>query len=567
MIYRRGRMLGQSVNRNPFVSMKWRVNEMNKAISTILALVLMLSTISAFALTDTKLEDYTDVMDMTGFFNTSPAYGDENLQHKWLKENLKINIIGSFSAGNPQAQANKLAQMALSGEMPDVVFVDASLRSVAQELIDAGLVAAADDYFDVMPNYLKYREGAINDYWANEADGKHYMLPGFVLPPAYAEELGIGDPMVLGVRQDAVEASGMEVPKTTEEFYNFLKATKENLAGKGGVYEGFIPFGMNYFQQIDDSNANLMAYAFGLPVGGVEVDDENGYIKEAFMTEAWAESERYLAKLYREGLIDPDIFTATDEELLEKGKQGKYGVLFTSISYFGDNIEGAIDRLGIEADYECMDLPGVNGNEHTNWLYKNALGSSIGLVSAKAKDPERIFKYVDWQNTDIGNMITWWGGPDKDESWFYINENGEAVRNGPISDKIQKGEMSVDFISPWTYWIAGLGVTRPSDINASIIDSPGVRKFHQDSKDVGFKQYCNDAKLDAYLLATKGEKHNALWTDIAAIVNEYRAALVMRTADDAEFDEVLAEMYSELEGAGINDVMAENYKLYTDVNT
>ena len=41
----------------------------------------------------------------------------------------------------------------------------------------------------------------------------------------------------------------------------------------------------------------------------------------------------------------------------------------------------------------------------------------------------------------------------------------------------------------------------------------------------------------------------------------------MRTADDAEFDEVLAEMYSELEGAGINDVMAENYKLYTDVNT
>ena len=40
----------------------------------------------------------------------------------------------------------------------------------------------------------------------------------------------------------------------------------------------------------------------------------------------------------------------------------------------------------------------------------------------------------------------------------------------------------------------------------------------------------------------------------------------MRTADDAEFDKVLQEMYKELEAAGINDVMAENYQLYLEVN-
>jgi len=536
---------------------------MKKLFAVLLIVSVMLGTMPAFSLTDTKLEDYPDVMDMTGYFSTSPAFGDDNLQHKWLKENLKINIIGSFQTGD--SPANKLAQMLASNEMPDVVFVYAGLRSIVQEMIDAGMVASADEYFDVMPNYLKYREGAINDYWANEADGKHYMLPGFVLPPEYAEELGIGDPTVLGIREDIIEAAG-PIPKTIDEFYNFLKASKEALGEKGGVYEGFIPFGIYSFQNIDSGNANLMAYAFGLPGGGVVVDEEKEQIIEAYLTEPWAESMRFMAKLYREGLLDPDIITMTNSELLEKGKQGKYGVLFASISQFGDNIEGAIDRLGITADYITMELPGINGTEGTNWLYKNALGSSIGIVSAKAADKERIFKYVDWQNTPIGNMITWWGGPDKEESWFYINENGEAVRNGVVSDKILNGEMTTDYISPWTYWIAGLGVTIPSDINASIIDSPGVRKFHQDSKDIGFKQYYNDPKLDAYFLATKGEVWQALYTDIAAIVNEYRATLLMRTGDDAEFDKVLQEMYKELEAAGINDVMAENYQLYLDAN-
>ena len=538
---------------------------MKRLFAVLLTLAVLLMATPALASTDTALEDYVDVMDLTGYFATTPAFGDDNLQHEWLKENLKINIIGSFQTGD--SPANKLAQMVASGEMPDVVFVPANFRPIVQEMIDAGMVAAADDYFDVMPNYLKYREGEINDYWANEADGKHYMLPGFVLPPEYAEELGIGDPMVMGIRQDVLDATGMEMPQTIDEFYDLLVAAKEAFKDEGGIYEGFIPFGMTDFQEISSGYANIIAHSFGLPGGDVKVDDENELIVEPFMTEEWAESMRFLAKLYREGLLDPDIVTATNEDLLEKGKQGKYGILFTNISYFGDNIEGAIDRLGIEADYVCMELPGINGTEGTNWLYKNALGSSIGIVSAKAEDKERIFKYVDWQNTTIGNMITWWGGPDEEESWFYINENGEAVRNGEICDKINGGEMSTDYISPWTYWIAGLGVTIPSDINASIIDSPGVREFHQDSKDIGYKQYYNDPKLDRYLLATKGEEYDAKWTDISTIANEYRASLIMRTADDAQFDEVLNEMYSELEAAGIYDVMAENYRLYQEVNS
>ena len=96
-------------------------------LTALIALSLILSCASALALTDTALEDYPDVMDMTGYFATGPAFGDENLQHKWLQENLKINIIGSFSTGD--SPANKLAQMVTSGEMPTS---SSSMRAIAR---------------------------------------------------------------------------------------------------------------------------------------------------------------------------------------------------------------------------------------------------------------------------------------------------------------------------------------------------------------------------------------------------------------------------------------------------
>ena len=544
---------------------------MKKTLSLIVSLLLALSLLApaAPATEEKALEDYEDVLTITGYFMTSPVYGNENLQHEWLKENLKLDIQGAFSTGD--SPANKLSLMVASNEMPDVVFADASYRTILQEFVNSGMVAAANDYFDVMPNFLKYRNEDIIDYWSDADDGRLYMLPGFVLPPEYAGELGIGDPTVMGIRQDVLDATGMEMPETIDQFYELLKKSKEVFADKGGVYEGFVPFGMMYAEEFDNtngmgSNANMLAYSFGLPGGGLVIDEENGYVLDAFMTEPWQEAHRFLAKLFREGLLDPEMITGDTNTLREKGKQGKYGVLFTSISDFGDHIEGAIDRLGIEADYVCMELPHIDGIEKTNWLYKNALGSTIGLVSKDAPDVQRIMKYVDWQNTVNGNMVTWWGGPSEEESWFYFNENGEAVRNGAVFDKILEGEMDTSYISPWTYWIAGLGVTIPSDINASIIASPGVRPFHQASKDIGFKQYYNDPKLDPYLLTPKGEEYDACWTDISAVVNKYRAELIMRTADDEEFDRQLQNMYDELERAGIYRVAAENYELYKQVN-
>jgi putative aldouronate transport system substrate-binding protein len=506
------------------------------------------------------LEDYDDVYVITGYFEgNNGAQGNDQMQHEWLLENLKIDIQGSWPSG--ENVANKLSTMVASEDMPDVIKCGTGYRPILQEFVEAGMVLSFDEYLSIMPDYMGYVNDEILDFWRDKNDGKLYMLPGFTKPKERFTEL-LGDPMVLGIRSDVVESTGRAIPKTMDELYEFLKASKESV-GNEGHYKDFIPFGMMHFA---NNNELLFAHGFGLPGGNVLVDDANQMIVEPFMQEAWKEAYKFLARLYREELLDPEIVTGNNETILEKGKQGRYGILFTDISSFGDNIEGAIERLGIPGKYQTMELPKLDGIDKTNWLYYNQLGGSLAIVNKNVKDPERLMKYINWQNTVIGNMITWWGAPHPEESWFYIDENGEPMRNAEFCDALLRGEKNTDKVSPWSYWIAGPGVTTTADINAALKNSPGIRPFHMESKEIGYAQAYNDPRLDRYFLTEKGPIYKQKWTDIDAIVSKYRAELIMRSGSDSAFEENYNKMIAELDRAGIYDVQKENYELFIEVN-
>jgi ABC-type sugar transport system, periplasmic component len=512
-----------------------------------------------------KLEDYKDVYTITGYLPiNNGAQGNDQMQHQWLLDNLKLDLQGTFSSG--ENIQTKLGTMVASNEMPDVIMCSIDFRPIMQQFVDAGMTLAIDEYLPKMPDYMGYVNDDILNYWRNQSDKKLYMLPGFTKPKEKINEL-LGDPMVFGIRSDVIEKAGKPIPKTPDELYEFCKAAKQNV-GNEGVYKDFIPFGMMYFSgntSGERMNDNIFAHAFGLPGGNVAIDDANQMIVEPFMQKPWQDAYKFLAKMYREKLVDPELITAKDQDKLEKGKQGKYGILFAGISDFGDNIEGAIKRLGITGTYENMELPKITGLEKTNWLYYNQLGGTIAIVNKNVKDPERLMKYINWQNTKIGNMITWWGAPDKENSWFYL-ENGEPLRNDAFYDALLKGEKNTDKVSPWTYWIAGPGVTATADINVVCKNSPGLRPFHKKAKEIGSAQVYNDVKLDKYLLSDKGPVYKQKWTDIDAVVSKYRAELIMRTKSDADFDAKIAQMQADLKKAGIDDVQKEDYKLYMEVN-
>lgn len=129
-----------------------------------------------------------------------------------------------------------------------------------------------------------------------------------------------------------IKALGMQKPKTVDEFYNVLKAFKEK-DPNGNKQADEIPFGERGLNNVADPT--LMGW-FGeaAPADGFYVNVKGGKVNFAYATEGYKAYLEFMAKLYKEKLLDSDYFTNTPEQITAKIKDGKVG--FTSQAYLGD---------------------------------------------------------------------------------------------------------------------------------------------------------------------------------------------------------------------------------------
>ena len=531
---------------------------MNKYLARILSLLLAVM-IVAVPLACAE-EPYTITM-----YNTigGPKFGNDQLQHQWLLDNLNLDVQGEWPGGTDISM--RLNNMIASNEMPDVVVVDdLSQRALLQEFIDAGMVQPLDDYLSMLPDYQKFVTSGVLDYWRNEADGKLYMLPGFVVDPNSESYMDLmGDPRAFGIRDDMFALTGWDkAPETFDEFYQFLVDAKNAAeASDDPLYDNFVPFGMYwpYFP--------TWAVNFGANPCQWELDEENQYLVPLYLQDGWREAAVYFAKLYREGLLEPEQLTMEFGDIVEKAKQASYGVFSASIAMFNDNIKGALANAGHDFYYTAVRFPREVAGEYTGWYHKNSLGGSIAIFSKDIQDMEKVMEYVNWQNTRVGNCITWWGAPDKEDSWFYLTEDGtDIVYNAAFMDGLAQGTKTTDYAAPYTYWIAGPGVNDSCQLYTNVIDSPGFDDFFNDMRKLGYEDAHFDAAFDAFNLAPKGEIYNSLWADIKYISDSYLGDIIMRSTSDEEANAMVDQMIEEMKAAGIEDLMRECYQVYKDAN-
>lgn len=530
---------------------------MKKVLALLLALALSISMLFVSA----AAEEAPYVINM---YNTlgGPKYGNDQLQHQWLLDNLNLDVQGEWPSGTDPAI--RLSTMAATGEMPDVVATDVSNRLLLQEMVDAGMLQPLDDYLAQMPDYRSYVTDAVLDYWRDANDGKLYMLPGFVVDPNSQNYTNLlGDPHALGIRDDMFELTGItEVPKTFDEFYQFLKTAKEAAAASDDpLYDNFIPYAMDW------SNFHIWAINYGASPTKWKVDEENQQMIPIYLQDGWRDAAVYFAKLYREGLLEPEQLTMDGDDLIEKAKQGTYGVLAQHITAFNDYIKGAFAASGYDFYYTAIQFPRVEPDSYTGWFHKNSLGSSIAVFSKDIADMDKVISYTNWQNTRVGNCITWWGAPDREDSWFYLTDDGQdIVYNKEFYDAMFAGEKTTDACAPWTYWIAGPGVNDICQLNTSVIDSPGFDDFFAGMRECGYKDVHFDPAYDAFEIQPKGDVYNSMWTDIKYTADSYLADIIMRTASDEEAIAKYDEMVAEMKAIGVDELMAECYQVYLKAN-
>lgn len=199
-----------------------------------------------------------------------------------------------------------LATTIAAGDIPDAICVSWGIdKNVIYEYGTAGKFLNFMDYLEYMPNFQKVMEKYPHclDSVINE-DGTVYSLP--------CQSAGFGGPgNIMYVRSDMVKDAGLTLPKTVDEFKQFIL----DLQAYYGHVEGFKA--LNFIQgdewgyiEWNGLVDNYFFPAFGSEATQTGYDIVDGKIVLGCTTEQYKRYLNFIADLYASGACEQDIWSS-----------------------------------------------------------------------------------------------------------------------------------------------------------------------------------------------------------------------------------------------------------------
>ena len=201
---------------------------------------------------------------------------------------------------------------------------------------------------------------------------------------------------------------GLDVPKTTDEYINVLRAFKTdvNKNGKQDEIPMILPsvrgstgitFLMNSFLYFDGGN-------------GIILDDDK-IVSVSYNKPEWRDGLRFLNSLYNEGLLDKASFTVTGEQvrqLVESEEAMILGVVTVSNPSDFANLSGERHK-----NYDPLSpLKGPAGHQTSTWNPYTSTELGALIITSACKYPEVAARWADWFYTWEGTLISREGPED-----------------------------------------------------------------------------------------------------------------------------------------------------------
>ena len=180
------------------------------------------------------------------------------------------------------------------------------------------------------------------------------------------------------------------ITPTLDGYYDVFK--KMQAVGGEGFYA--VNHAVKYLHDLQPWFSSV-----GIKCGMVKAED--GSITVPVATEAAIPVWEWLAKLYKEGLLDPNCLTDETKDMRNKFQTGKTGVTVDWAAWTGLYNVNAGDQY--PAEFEAYPLPGTKG-ETTDYMLSRG-GPSIWVIPANAKNPEGAFKALEYFATQEGGEL------------------------------------------------------------------------------------------------------------------------------------------------------------------
>lgn len=196
-----------------------------------------------------------------------------------------------------------------SGNYPHVMLVGKRSSSIIQ--------ASQKNRFWDITDKLKDSEKFPNLAQTNETVNHNISIDGKVYGLYRARTIGRAG---VSIRKDWLENLNMEIPTTIDEFYNVLKAFKENDPDKNGQADTYGMILTNYI----DGPLNNLAMWMGAPNEYGVQDDK---LVPKYMYDEYLDALKFLRQCKAEGLINSNFATYDSNKWNEEFLTGKAGVI------------------------------------------------------------------------------------------------------------------------------------------------------------------------------------------------------------------------------------------------
>lgn len=392
-----------------------------------------------------KSDKPLDVSIMTMYYTPEPP-GPDNVivkeMEKRTNSHLKITWV------SPNNYADKVNVTLASGDIPDLMLVDDPFTPQVRTMVQQGAFWDLTPYIKDYPNLMKYPAETWNN--TKQADGKNYGIPR-VRP---VEGGGF-----MYLRKDWLDKLKLDVPKTTDELYNVMKAfVEKDPDGNGKAdtigYVGFVDQnGMAYFGQLQNSFTKVNG-DWKLIDGKLVNVNLLPEVKDALV---------WLNRAYKEKLIPEDFAVMKNSQAKDLLKAGRGGGFQDTVEAAWEPTE-ALRKTDPKADF--LPLVSMNG-------YVNRDSGFFGMFVIPKSVPEakmkQLLKLMDYGASEEGSDLASYGIKDV----HYTEKDGVKTSTPQAQKDIVAqqalGQVFLKYDKYLRAWRAGM----PTDVferNKKIID-------------------------------------------------------------------------------------------------
>lgn len=344
----------------------------------------------------------TKPLTISTMLNDNPAYPEKDSWLFWSELAKRTNITLKPTVIPLSDYEKKRSVMIGAGDAPTLI--PKTYPGQEQVFVSSGAILPVSDYIHLLPNYQdkvkKWNlQGDVDT--VIQDDGKYYVLPGL------HEDVWID--YTFAIRTDVLDELGLQMPKTTDDLYNVLKAMK-------AAHPDLYPM-TDRWSQPHPGGALLqtIGQAFGAGTGGgwgyanATFDfDKDEFVLTGAMDQYKGMIE-YCRKLVAEKLLDPESFTQTDDQAEAKFNSGKSFVISTNAQELVNTYRPGLAKAVPTAKISKMPCPvGPAGEVKVGLRLENGL-----MISSKAKDADDFvatMQFVDWLfYSDEGQLFAKWG--------------------------------------------------------------------------------------------------------------------------------------------------------------